>query len=179
MSGEAGMKTVEKYPLVIRWLHRIIALLIIFMIALGWYISTLDYENINYQFLRQLHRTVGLALFPLGIAQLAAYVMLPRPALAPTLKTWERRLAKFTHMYLLYVVIAIPVAGYFMSGEQLVVLGDYKIPVFLQFSKGIRSTLFEVHEMFAWATAGFAALHAVAAFKHHFIDKDDTLKKML
>lgn len=179
MASEAGIKTVEKYPLVIRWLHRIIAVLIIFMIALGWYVSTLDYENINYQFLRQLHRSVGLAIFPLGIAQIIAYTTLPRPALAPTLKTWERRLAKLTHMYLLYVVIAIPVAGYFMSGEQLVVLGDYKIPVFLQFSKSIRSTLFEVHEMFAWATAALVTLHAAAALKHHFIDKDDTLKKML
>jgi cytochrome b561 len=173
------MQAITKYPLTIRWLHRIIALLIIFMIALGWYVSTLDYEDINYQFLRQLHRTVGLALFPLGIAQIVAYTTLPRPALAPTLKTWERRLAKLTHMFLLYVVIAIPVAGYLMSGEQLIVLGDYKIPVFPQLSKGIRSTLFDVHEMFAWATAALATLHAVAALKHHFIDKDDTLKKML
>jgi cytochrome b561 len=173
------MLTVEKYPSTIRWLHRIIALLIIFMIVLGWYVSTLDYENNNYQFLRQLHRTVGLALFPLGIAQLAAYVLLPRPALVPTLTTLERRMAKFTHMFLLYVVIAIPVAGYLMSGDQLVVLGDYKIPVFLQFSKSIRSTLFEVHEMFAWATAALVTLHAAAALKHHFIDKDDTLKKMM
>ena len=173
------MLTVEKYPSTIRWLHRIIALLIVGMIVLGWYISTLDYENINYQFLRQLHRTVGLALFPLGIAQLVAYTTLPRTALVPTLTTLERRMAKFTHMFLLYVVIAIPVAGYLMSGDQLVVLGDYKIPVFPQLSKSIRSTLFEVHEMFAWATAALATLHAVAAFKHHFIDKDDTLKKML
>lgn len=173
------MQSAEKYPLIIRWLHRIIALLIIGMIVLGWYVSTLDYENTHYQFLRQLHRTVGLALFPLGIAQIIAYTTLPRPALAPTLKTWERRLAKLTHMFLLYVVIAIPVAGYLMSGDKLVILGDINIPVLHELKKSQRSALFEVHEMLAWTTAALVGLHVVAALKHHFIDKDDTLKKML
>ena len=94
--------TVEKYPLIIRWLHRIIAVLIIFMIAVGWYVSTLDYEDTNYQFLRQIHRTVGLALFPLGLAQIIAYTTLPRPALAPTLKNMGATAGK-AHAYVFAV----------------------------------------------------------------------------
>lgn len=170
--------TGEKYPLFTRWLHRIIALLIITMIALGWYVSELDYEAPAYQFLRQLHRTIGLALFPLGLAHIYAYAFLPRPALAPTLKRHEVVLAKLAHMFLLYVVVAIPVAGYLMSGDDLVILGGYKVPALVIFSKNLRSTLVEVHENFAWVTACVVAVHAGAALKHHFIDKDDTLKKM-
>lgn len=171
--------SVEKYPLSIRWLHRIIALLMIGMIALGWFLSEMDYEAPSYVVLRQLHRTIGLALFPLGIAHFLAYALLPRPAFAADLKPWEKSLAKIVHMFLLYVVIAIPVAGYFMSGNKLVILGDVTVPALIELSKDLRATLFDIHESLAWTAAAIIGLHAVAALKHHFIDKDDTLKKMM
>lgn len=170
---------VEKYPLATRWLHRIIALLVFAMIGLGWYISGLEYEDDGYQFLRQLHRTIGLALFPLGLAHLYAHAYLPRPELVTTLTPNQYLLAKLVHYFLLYVVIAIPVAGYLMSGDNLVILGGYKLPMLVELSKGVRKTLFEIHELLAWLTLVIAALHAAAALKHHFVDKDDTLKKML
>lgn len=169
----------EKYPPLTRWLHRIIALLILVMIGLGWYVAGLDYEHPDYQFLRQLHRTIGLALFPLGLAHLYAHACLPRPELVSTLTPNQYLLAKLVHYFLLYVVIAIPVAGYLMSGDNLVIVGGYKLPMLLELSKGVRKTLFEVHEMLAWSTAVITVVHAAAALKHHFIDKDDTLKKML
>lgn len=167
-----------KYPLLTRWLHRIVALLMIVMICLGWYVSGLDYEHPDYQFLRQLHRTIGLALFPLGLAHLYAFACLPRPEMVPMTPN-QYLLAKLVHFFLLYVVIAIPVAGYLMSGDNLVILGGYKVPMLFELSKGIRKTLFEIHETLAWGAAAVIALHAAAALKHHFIDKDDTLKKMM
>lgn len=171
--------SIEKYPLTIRWLHRIIALLMIGMIALGWYLSEIDYEAPNYVVLSQLHRTIGLILFPLGIAHLLAYAFLPRPAFSSSLQPWEKFLAKLVHVFLLYVVIAIPVAGYLMSGDRLVILGDITVPALFELTKDMRKTLFEVHESLAWLTAAVVGLHAIAALKHHFIDKDDTLKKMM
>lgn len=171
--------TIEKYPLAIRWLHRIIALLMIGMIALGWFLSEMDYEAPSYVVLRQLHRTIGLALFPLGIAHLLAYAFLPRPAFAAGLKPWEKTLAKLVHMFLLYVAVAIPVAGYLMSGNKLVILGEINVPALFELTKDLRKTLFEVHETLAWTAAAIIGLHIAAALKHHFIDKDDTLKKMM
>ncbi len=173
------MSNVEKYPFVTRWLHRIIALCIIGMIVLGWYLSEMEYESPDYPFLRELHRTVGLLLFPLGLAQLAAYTLLPRPPLAATLKPWEKTLARLVHYFLLYVVIAIPVAGYLMSGDKLVIVGHTTVPMLVELSKPLRKALFEVHELLAWTTAALAALHAAAAIKHHVIDRDDTLRKMM
>ena len=179
MHTAAPKYPLPKYPLTTRWLHRIIAVLIFGMIGLGWYIGTLDYESADYQQLRQLHRTIGLVLFPLGLAQLAAYLWLPRPALSATLQPWEKRLARLVHCFLLCVVIAIPVAGYLMSGDKLVILGDITVPALVVLPKTVRSTLFDIHELLAWTTAALATLHALAALKHHFIDKDDTLQKML
>jgi cytochrome b561 len=173
------MDKLMRYPLVIRWLHRIIALAIMFMIVLGWYLSTMEYDHPDYGVLRQLHRTVGLGLFPLGIAHLLAYAYLPRPALSAGLKQWERLLARLVHMFLLYVVIAIPVAGYLMSGDSLVILGEISVPALFDLPKDIRKVIFGLHELLAWMTAAAVGLHAAAALKHHFIDKDDTLKKML
>lgn len=175
----SASRTIEKYPTTIRWLHRIIALLMIVMIALGWYLSEMDYENPSYNLLRQLHRTIGLSLLPLGLLHLWAYAYLPRPAFSAHLKPWEKTLAKLAHFFLLYVVIAIPVAGYFMSGDQLHILGGIKVPPLLELNKGLRKTLFEVHETLAWTAAFVIGLHVAGALKHHFIDKDDTLRKML
>ena len=77
------------------------------------------------------------------------------------------------------MVIAIPVAGYLMSGDKLLVLGDTAVPQLLELNKGLRKTLFGVHETLAWIAAFVIGLHVVGALKHHFIDKDDTLRKML
>lgn len=170
--------SVTRYPVSVRWLHRIIALLLMFMIALGWYLSEINYEDPNYNVLLHLHRTIGVSLFPLGLAHLFAYAFLPRPALSPALKPWERVLAKIAHMFLLYVVIAIPVAGYLMSGDKLIILGDIRIPELLNLHKDMRKTLFGVHETLAWTAAVVIGLHVAGALKHHFIDKDDTLRKM-
>lgn len=167
-----------RYPALTRWLHRLIALLMLSMIGLGWYISGLEYEDPGYQFLRQLHRTVGLLLFPLGLAHLYAYACLPRPAMV-AMPPKQLLLARLAHYFLLYVVIAIPVAGYLMSGDKLVILGGYQVPAIVELSKDVRKTLFEVHELLAWMTLLVVIVHAAAALKHHFIDKDDTLKKML
>jgi cytochrome b561 len=104
---------------------------------------------------------------------------MPRPAFAAGLKPWEKSLAKLVHMFLLYVAVAIPVAGYLMSGNKLVIIGDITVPALFELSKDLRKTLFEVHETLAWTAAAIIALHAAAALKHHFIDKDDTLKKMM
>ena len=179
MSDPAEIKNIEKYPLIIRVLHAVIALLMIVMITLGWYLSEMDYQDLGFGSLMAIHRTIGLSLFPLGLAHLLAYAFLPRPELASGLKPWERALAKLVHMFLLYVVVAIPVAGYLMSGNKLVIVGDITVPALIELTKDIRKTLFDVHETLAWTAAAVIGLHAIAALKHHFIDKDDTLKKML
>ena len=98
MSAE---NAVTRYPATIRWLHRIIALLMIFMIALGWYLSDMEYEHPDKAMLLQLHRTIGLSLFPLGLAHLWAYAYLPRPAFSAHLQPWEKTLAKLAHFFLL------------------------------------------------------------------------------
>ena len=167
-----NMQRTDKYPRITRWLHRITALTMIFMIALGWYLSVMQYESPSYNILRQLHRTLGLLLFPLGLAHAAAYTCLPRPAFSAHLKTWEKKLAKLVHLFLLYVVIAIPVAGYFMSGDHLVILGKITIPAYIELTKDMRKIFFSLHEILAWATAAIVVLHAAAALKHQIVDKD-------
>jgi cytochrome b561 len=170
--------SVSRYPSVTRWLHRVIALLVIGMIGVGAYLSGLEYEDPQHQVLLQWHRLIGLLLFPLGLAHLLAYAFLPRPAFSVTLKPHERVLAKLAHMFLLYVVIAIPVAGYLMSGDKLVIVGDSTVPAVVVLDKALRKTLFDVHATLAWLAAGVVAVHILAALKHHIIDKDDTLTKM-
>jgi cytochrome b561 len=173
------MQEVTRYPLTLRVLHWLIASALMCMVAMGWYISELGYEHPDYMGLLQAHRTVGLCLFPLGVMHLIAYATLPRPPFSASVIGAQRLLARLMHYFLLYVTIAIPVAGYLMSGDKLTVLGNATVPALVVLSKALRSTLFEVHATLAWTTAVMAVLHAGAAVRHHLVDKDDTLRKML
>ena len=171
--------TATKYPVLLRCLHWVIAACIITMIALGWRMSELGYEATGYQVLYRWHGTIGLLLLPLGVAQLIAYSMLPRPALAANIQGWSRVLARFVHLFLLYAVVALPVAGYFMSGKYIVLIDGTSVPPIIDLSRTITKALFDIHVQLAWTVAAVVALHAAAALKHHFIDKDDTLRKIL
>lgn len=167
----------QQYPLLMRTLHSLIATLVIAMIIMGWTLSEMDHEAAIKPTLKELHRTIGLLLFPLGLAQLSAYLVLLKPAFVP-MPHWQATAARLVHWFLLAAVITIPVLGYFMSGDKLLVLGGWTVPALIDLPKELRKTLFEAHEFLAYTTAAVVGLHVAGALKHHFIDRDNTLKKM-
>jgi cytochrome b561 len=79
-------------------------------------------------------------------------------------------------------MFAIPLTGWIMSsagGFTVVYLGVLPLPDLVGKDRALFHTLKEVHETLNWIMLGIVALHAAAALKHHFVERDATLARML
>lgn len=172
----------QRYGAVAKSLHWTGALLMIGLIALGWYMVGLTYYDPWYYDALAWHRVLGVLVLVLGSVQLLWIAYSKPPDFAPTLKPWERAAARVTHTLLFMAMLAIPLTGYLIStsaGDPVPVFGWFAIPAFFSISETGRNIAIALHYYLAYGTAFLILVHGLAALKHQFIDKDGTLSKML
>jgi cytochrome b561 len=95
---------------------------------------------------------------------------------------WQHSAANIVHFLLYALTLTIPVSGWLMSsasGFQVVYLGQFPIPDLLPKDKNMAEQLKHLHEALNWLMLALVALHAAAALKHHMLDRDDVLRRML
>lgn len=196
------MSNATRYTKTAVFLHWLIAICIFGMFALGWYMSELpkeapkqmaydlfDWGIYSWQlseevsprtFYFNLHKSLGVTIFTLILFRILWKVTHKPPALLASYKAWERKLATGVHHLLYLLMVALPLSGIIMA-----TYSKYGIKWFgAEFIKGLDNTpmreLFkEVHEIIGVIILLVLILHIVGALKHKFIDKDDTLKRML
>lgn len=162
-------------------LHWLTVLLIIAAFPLGVYMHELPNSPLKLR-LYSYHKWIGVTVFALSAARLIWRGFHPAPALPSGMPAWEQKAAKAAHWLLYALIFIIPVIGWLMSsahGFQTVYLGVLPIPDLLARDKGAAEGLKAVHELLNMALLATVVLHAAAALKHHFINKDDVLKRML
>jgi len=174
--------TPEHFGVVTKLLHWTIALLIFFLIWLGWYMVDLTYFDKWYNESLSWHKALGMIVLGLACIKIAWQFYTPVPDTLRNLKPWERNAATIMHLALLAIMVLIPVTGYFIStsaGKAVDVFGWFRVPALFEVSKEMRDLAIDLHFYLAYATAVLALGHIGAALKHEFIDKDGTLRKML
>lgn len=162
-------------------LHWIAAALILFNLAFGLYLVGLPLSPQKLRYF-SYHKWVGVTVLLLSAARLAWRLRHPAPALPPTMRDWEVRLAHASHILLYILFFAAPLSGWLFSsatGFQTVYLGLFPIPDLLSKNKELADILRFTHRSINYTMAAVIALHAAAALKHHFIDRDDVLVRML
>ena len=100
----------------------------------------------------------------------------------PSHSALEIRLASITHLAMYGLITLICVSGYLIStakGKGIEFFGWFEVPALLTPIENQADLAGLVHLWLAYMLAGFVVLHAAGALKHHFIDKDNTLKRML
>ncbi len=161
-------------------LHWTIALLIFAAFPLGVYMHDLPLSPNKLQ-LYSYHKWIGVTIFLLAVLRMA-WRITHRPPPLPGMQRWEKIAAHATH-YLLYVLIfAIPLSGWLMSsakGVQTVWFGVLPLPNLVSKSKELGELLKEVHESLNFLMLGLVFAHVGAALKHHFIERDDILARMI
>ena len=105
------------------------------------------------------------------------------PPSAPTNHGAVTRLAaKLGHLALYLGLFAVMIAGYLIStadGVGIPVFGLFEVPALISDLPDQADVAGVIHLWLAWGLVIFAVLHALAALKHHFIDRDATLIRML
>lgn len=170
------------YGLVAIALHWLVAAAVIGLFGLGLWMTGLDYYDTWYKLGPELHKGIGILLFGAVALRLVWRLLDPPPQPERTHAPWERRLAGIAHFLLYALLFAVMVAGYLIStadGRPISVFGLFEVPATLSGLPEQEDIAGEIHEWLAFALIGVAALHALAALKHHFIDRDRTLKRML
>ena len=175
----------DRYGLVSRLLHWLMALLILAMIGIGAYMADLDKEDPLRTQLYTLHKEIGVTILVLAVLRIL-WILVSRPPVLPAaLQRWEVILAKSTVGLLYLLMLATPMAGYLMTntaGQPISYFGLFDLPALLGENHDLHETLEEVHEFLAFTILALVGLHALGALKHRFVDKDpgaDVLRRML
>ena len=183
-------------------LHWLIAIGIFGMFALGWFMSDLPKEapkQIAYDlfnlgvytwnlteeisprtFYFNLHKSIGVTILALIFIRILWRITHRPPALLSSYKAWERKLASSAHHLLYLLMVALPISGIIMATYSKYGIKWFGVP----FIKGLdnnpmRELFKEVHEIIGLIIFLVIIVHIIGALKHKFIDKDDTLKRML
>ncbi|MGM0593433.1 MAG: cytochrome b [Pseudomonadota bacterium] len=162
-------------------LHWLTALTVLGMFALGLWMTSLGYYDPWYRKGPDLHRSIGVLLFILTLARLIWRQLSPPPPPLPNHKPYERLAARAVHILLYLLLFAIMASGYLIStadGRGVEVFGWFTIPATIT-GENQEDLAGGLHWLLAWTLIVVVALHAGAALKHHFIDRDRTLRRML
>ncbi len=163
--------------------HWLMAVLIIAMLGLGLYMAALPFSDFKIE-LYQIHKSLGLTILALLPLRLLWRVVNPTPPLPATITGWQRIGANFSHVLLYGLMIGVPLTGWIMASAfsnqlQTTYFGLFDVPNLIAPSAEWRELMVWVHASMNIALMGVLALHIGAAVKHHWVDKDDVLKRML
>ncbi len=187
----AARNTSLRYGTVAMTLHWLIAIAIICMIAFGYYLSTLPITDPSLYRLVQLHKSIGLTILALSVLRIIWRLINPVPPLPDTLSRPMKFIARFTHVLLYVLIVAIPFTGWAMVsasplGLPTMWFGLFEWPhiaplAHLPFDQkpAREEAIHSVHAWLAYGTAVLLLLHVGAALLHHYMMKDDTLRRML
>ena len=174
--------TSESFGLPTKLLHWLIAISIIALIWLGWYMVDLTYYDKWYNKSLSWHKSLGMLVLGAAFLKVGWQLYSPIPDTMKHLENWERICAHIMHKLLLGLMILIPVTGYLIStsnGKVVDIFGWFNIPALISKNTKVRDIAIELHYYMSYGIAVLLLGHVAAALKHQFFDKDGTLIKML
>ena len=168
----------NRYSIVSLILHWLIAALVVTQVALiTVYESTESRDFVN------AHKSVGLTILVLTLVRLGWRIANPAIPLPDTMRRWEKLLARATHILFYAFLIGMPLVGWAASsanGREIVWFGLFQWPLLpIDGGREMAGQLMDLHELAAKALYVLLALHIVGALKHHFVDRDNVLHRMI
>lgn len=174
--------TIETYGLVAVALHWLVAAVVIGQFALGLWMVDLTYYSEWYRTAPAIHKGVGMLLLIAVLLRIGWRLLGPHPAPLASHGRLERSLGKLVHIALYVLLLTVMISGYLIStadGRPIDVFGLFSVPATVTSLPQQADTAGDVHLVLAIALLSLAGVHALAALKHHFLDRDRTLLRML
>jgi cytochrome b561 len=160
--------------------HWLIAVLIACGFTIGARMVSLPFSPARVRIFAY-HKWIGITVLALAAARLLWRLTHPAPPLLP-MPRWQSLAAHALHGVLYALMFLVPLAGWLYSsasGYPVVYLKLWQLPDLVPKNKALADVLVQVHTTLAWTLAVVVLLHVAAAVKHHLIDRDDTLRRIL
>jgi len=180
----AVFNTAERYGLVSIALHWTMVLLLCGLLAMGLYMVELPDAGFDKRKVELIlyHKELGLAAFAAAAIRLAWRAVNPLPALVGTLPYWQKVMARLVHLFFYSLMLALPISGLLMSSAAAIpvsAFGMFDLPDLVAPNEALFRRMILVHRWLGYSLVVLLGLHSGAALMHHFLMRDDTLKKML
>lgn len=176
--------TTQSWGLVSVLFHWIMAALFIGQFWLGWYMQGVKDMLAQYN-LYQWHKSFGFLILGLAVLRLLWALTSRRPGLPDAMPQGEKRLALGTHVALYLALIVVPLTGWAVVSTSPLPIATWFFRLFvvpplpLGISLHSEQIWSSLHGFFAYAAIFLAAVHVLAALRHHFHHRDATLMRML
>lgn len=175
--------TRESFGFITKSLHWLMAIMLIGLFAVGLYMTGLDYYDSLYHTLPWWHKSFGLLVITLLVVRFIWKLLNPKVLPLESHKKWEISLAGLLQNLFYFLILLIGISGYLIStakGKGIEFFNLFEVKALTTSLDEDRADLIaDIHEVLAITLIVLAALHAAAAIKHHVLDKDKTLLRML
>lgn len=161
------------------FLHWVLAILIAFMAALGWFMMTVEHEPGGERYF-DLHKSIGLIVFALVLLRVL-WRLFHRPQPLPTtMPRWQIRLSQVVESLLYVLMVVLPLTGILGASYSKGGLAFFgmDLPRWLTPDRPTAHNLFEVHSALVWVLVGLLVLHVLGGLKHLLIDHDEVFSRM-
>jgi cytochrome b561 len=179
----------RRYTSVAIILHWVMALGIAALAVMGLAMTHLTLGSMRLFQLYQLHKSIGITVFLAAFLRLAWRLSHRPPDLPEAMPVVEKTAAAGGHLLLYFLLFALPLTGWALVSASVfdiptVLYGIVPwpdLPLFpaLDDKAPIEAFLKLVHAYGAYALIALVAVHTAAALRHHFIIRDDVLRRML
>ncbi|BBU30138.1 cytochrome b [Burkholderia sp. THE68] len=170
----------ERYARPLIALHWLIAIAIIAMLCVGFYMVGLPRGLPFKSDLINFHKSLGITVFLLVLMRILVRLAYGRPPLPP-MPTWQRAAASITQALLYAGMVGMPLTGYLGSSFNKfgTKFWGLALPQWGWDDKHLREIFFGIHGTIAWIMAALIVVHFLGAMKHQLVDRDGLLRRML
>ncbi|MBK6596830.1 MAG: cytochrome b [Proteobacteria bacterium] len=173
--------TTSRWGALAQLLHWTVVALILVQVALINYADSLPLGMAKLAAIAR-HKSVGITILVLALIRVVWRWTNQTPALPTTMPSWQRRLARSSHALLYGCLFALPLTGWMMSSAKNYSVSWFnlvQLPNLVAPDESTYDFMRDAHELLVWVLAATALVHVAGALKHHWIDRDDILRRML
>jgi cytochrome b561 len=174
------VKQAHSYSTVSKTIHWTLALIIILMLSLSFFLG--DVAKPNQPLAYMIHKSFGLLVLGLMVVRLFWIYLRGKPPLPMTVPQWQQWLARGVQYFLYFFLFLMPITGLIMSvaaDHPPFFFGLFKVSLPIAPNENLAEFMAGAHEIIAWILIGLLVLHISGAMKHYFVDKDKVLQTML
>lgn len=176
--------TQSRYGSVAIVLHWLMAALLVGLMALGLYMTSLPDAGFSSTKITLIlyHKTLGMAALMLAAVRFTWRLVNVLPSLVPSIPEWQQVTARLVHLLFYAVMVALPITGWMMSSASETPIAPglpFTLPDLVSPDSQLYHRLILIHRALGYTLLILLFMHAGAALRHHVLLKDNTLRKIL